>query len=123
MQWSRLVAHGMDATRYALVTEDDLAKHVGERIRIEGKTVSAGHRTVTVTSDTKSEVENGKDIEVKSGMKQLTSPAVAPPSAVEARQSFATRRRLATSIRGTRRVRAASRTSASSGDASPRWQS
>jgi hypothetical protein len=32
---------GMDPTRYALVTDDDLTKHVGERVRIEGKTVAS----------------------------------------------------------------------------------
>jgi hypothetical protein len=57
---------GMDPTRYALVTDDDLTKHVGERVRIEGKTVSAGDGTVSVKADTKTEVENGKDIETKS---------------------------------------------------------
>jgi len=57
---------GMDPTRYALVTDDDLTKHVGERVRIEGKTVSAGDGTVSVKADTKTDVENGKDIETKS---------------------------------------------------------
>jgi hypothetical protein len=63
---------GMDPTRYALVTDDDLAKHVGERVRIEGKTVSAGDGTVSVKSDTKTEVENGKDIERKSNTEGTT---------------------------------------------------
>src|SRR6185436_11211751 len=58
-------ASGMDLTRYALITEDDLTKRVGERVRIEGKTVSAGGGTVSVKSDTKTEVENGRDVELK----------------------------------------------------------
>jgi hypothetical protein len=57
---------GMDPSQYALVTDDDLAKHVGERVRIEGKTVSAGHGKVLVKSETKTEVENGQDVETKS---------------------------------------------------------
>jgi hypothetical protein len=58
-------ASGMDPTGYALITEDDLTKRVGERVRIEGKTVSAGGGTVSVKSDTKTEVENGRDVELK----------------------------------------------------------
>jgi hypothetical protein len=57
---------GMDPSRYALVTDDDLSTHVGERVRIQGKTVSPGDGTVTVKSETKTEVENGKDLEMKS---------------------------------------------------------
>jgi hypothetical protein len=57
---------GMDPTRYALVTDDDLTARVGERVRVEGKTVSAADGKVSVTSDTKTEVENGKDLELKS---------------------------------------------------------
>jgi hypothetical protein len=57
---------GMDPSRYSLVTDDDLSKHVGERVRIEGKTVSPGDGTVTVKSETKTEVESGKDLETKS---------------------------------------------------------
>jgi hypothetical protein len=57
---------GMDPSRYALVTDDDLSTHVGERVRIQGKTVAPGDGTVTVTSETKTEVESGKDLEMKS---------------------------------------------------------
>jgi hypothetical protein len=53
---------GMDLSRYALVTDDDLANHVGERERIQGKTVSAGNGK----SETNNEVESGKDLETKS---------------------------------------------------------
>ena len=59
-------ARDTDPTRYTLITDDNLSKHVGERVRIEGKTVSAGHGTVSVKADTKTEVENGRDIELKS---------------------------------------------------------
>ena len=59
-------ARDTDPTRYTLITDDNLSKHVGERVRIEGKTVSAGDGTVSVKSDTKTEVENGKDLELKS---------------------------------------------------------
>jgi hypothetical protein len=57
---------GMDPSRYALVTDDDLSKHVGERVRIEGKTVSPGDGTVAAKSETKTEVESGKELETKS---------------------------------------------------------
>jgi len=58
--------HFMDPSRYALVTDDDLSKHVGERVRIQGKAVTAGNGTVSIRSETKTEVENGKDLETKS---------------------------------------------------------
>ncbi|MBW8866338.1 MAG: hypothetical protein JF610_03240 [Acidobacteria bacterium] len=81
--------HGMDATRYALVTDDDLAKHVGERVRIEGKTVSPGNGSVAVTSDTKSEVENGKDIEVKSRTEGTTGALEMPFLGVKSLKTLA----------------------------------
>ena len=69
---------GMDPSQYALVTDDDLAKHVGERVRIEGKTVSAGHGKVTVKSETKTEVEDGKDVETKSRTEGTTGALDVP---------------------------------------------
>jgi hypothetical protein len=36
------------------------------RVRIQGKAVTAGNGTVSVRSETKTEVENGKDLETKS---------------------------------------------------------
>ena len=68
----------MDPSRYALVTDDDLAKHVGERVRIQGKTVSAGNGTVSVKSETKTEVENGKDLETKSRTEGTTGTLEMP---------------------------------------------
>jgi len=58
--------HRTDPSRYTLVTDDDLSKHVGERVRIAGKVVTAGNGSVTVRSETKTEVENGNDLETKS---------------------------------------------------------
>ena len=52
-------------TQYAVIASDDLAKHVGERVQIQGKVVSGGNGKVTVESKTKTEVENGKDRETK----------------------------------------------------------
>ena len=69
---------GMDPTRYALVTDDDLTARVGERVRVEGKTVSAGDGKVSVTSDTKTEVENGKDLELKSKTEGTTGMLAIP---------------------------------------------
>jgi len=57
---------GMDPPRYALVTDDDPANHVGERVRIQRKAASAGNGTVSVKSETKTEVESSKDLETKS---------------------------------------------------------
>ena len=69
---------GTDPSRYALVTDDDLTKHVGERVRIEGKTVSPGDGTVTVKSETKTEVESGKDLETKSQTEGTTGTLDTP---------------------------------------------
>jgi len=69
---------GMDPSQYALVTDDDLAKHVGERVRIEGKTVSAGHGKVSVKSESKTEVENGKDVELKTKTEGTTGSLEMP---------------------------------------------
>jgi hypothetical protein len=69
---------GMDPSRYALVTDDDLSKHVGERVRIEGNAVSKGNGTVSIKSDTKTEVENGKDIETKSKTEGTTGAVELP---------------------------------------------
>lgn len=69
---------GMDPSRYALVTNDDLATHVGERVRIQGKTVSPGDGTVSVKSETKTEVENGKDLEMKSRTEGTTGTLEMP---------------------------------------------
>jgi len=69
---------GMDPSRYALVTDDDLSAHVGERVRIQGKTVSPGDGTVTVKSETKTEVESGKDLETKSRTEGTTGTLEMP---------------------------------------------
>ena len=55
----------LERSRYALVTSQDLSKHVGERVEIKGKAVTNGDGKVSVESKTKTEVENGKDQETK----------------------------------------------------------
>jgi hypothetical protein len=55
----------LERFRYALVTSQDLSKHVGERVEIKGKAVTNGDGKVSVESKTKTEVENGKDQETK----------------------------------------------------------
>jgi hypothetical protein len=57
--------HRLGPSQYALVTSEDLSKHVGERVEIRGNAVTRGDGTVTVESETKTEVENGKDQETK----------------------------------------------------------
>ena len=52
-------------TRYALVTTDDLSKHVGQRVEVRGKAVQDGDGKVSIETKTKVEVENGKDQESK----------------------------------------------------------
>ena len=52
-------------SRYALVTNEDLSMHVGERVEIKGKAVVNGKGTVSVESETQTEVEHGKDRETK----------------------------------------------------------
>jgi len=54
-----------EPSRYALVSSEDLAKHVGERVEIKGKSVVNGNGKVSVETKTKTEVENGKDQESK----------------------------------------------------------
>jgi hypothetical protein len=54
-----------EPSRYALVTSEDLSKHVGERVEIQGKAVANGDGKVSIESKTKTEVENGHDQETK----------------------------------------------------------
>jgi hypothetical protein len=52
---------------YMLVSEDDdLAKHVGHRVRIEGKVTDRGDGKVKIETKTKTKVEDGDDKETKS---------------------------------------------------------
>ena len=48
-------------SQYALVTNDDLSKRLGQRVEIHGKTVTDGHGTVSIESRTKTEIEDGPD--------------------------------------------------------------
>ena len=54
-----------ERSRYALVTSQDLSKHVGERVEIKGKAVTDRDGKVSIESKTKTEVDKGKDQEVK----------------------------------------------------------
>ena len=54
-----------DPSRYAVLTSEDLSKHVGEQVEIHGKAVANGDGKISVESKTKTEVENGKDQETK----------------------------------------------------------
>ncbi|MEP7307962.1 MAG: hypothetical protein ABJA98_20865 [Acidobacteriota bacterium] len=69
---------GGETSRYALVTSEDLSKHVGERVEIQGKAVVSGDGKLTVESKTNTEVENGKDQESKT-KRESTSGALALP--------------------------------------------
>jgi len=53
-------------SRYALVTNQDLSKRVGQRVEIKGKAVTNTDGNVSVESKTKTEVENGDDRETRS---------------------------------------------------------
>lgn len=55
----------LERSRYALVTSEDLSKHVGQRVEIKGKAVVDGDGKVSVESKTKTEVDNEKDQETK----------------------------------------------------------
>jgi hypothetical protein len=81
---------GTDPSRYALVTDDDLSKHVGELVRIEGQTASPGDGTVTVKSETKTEVESGKDLEGKSRTEGTTGSVEAPFLGVKSLKTLST---------------------------------
>jgi hypothetical protein len=67
-----------EPSRHALVNSEDLPKHVGERVEIQGKAVVNGDGKVSVESKTKTEVENGKDQETKSKT-EATSGALETP--------------------------------------------
>lgn len=54
-----------DPTEYALVSSDDLSKHVGHRMQLHGKAVIHGEGKVVVQSTTKTEADHGKDLESK----------------------------------------------------------
>jgi hypothetical protein len=51
--------------RYAIVTGEDLSKHVGERVEIRGKSVANGDGKVSIESKTTTEVEHGDDQHTK----------------------------------------------------------
>jgi hypothetical protein len=70
--------HHNGPSRYALITDDDLSSHVGERVRIQGKAVTAGDGTISVRTETKTEVENGKDLETKSRTEGTTGTIEMP---------------------------------------------
>ena len=53
----------VEPARYALVSSEDLPKHVGTRVEIQGKAVPSGTGKVTVDTKTRTEVDNGKDQE------------------------------------------------------------
>jgi len=54
----------VNPAQYALVSSDDLSKHVGHLVEIQGKTVTAARGKVSIESKTRTEVENGKDREL-----------------------------------------------------------
>lgn len=54
-----------EPAQYALVTTEDLSKHVGERMEIQGKVVEGGNGVVSVETKSKTEVEHGSDSQTK----------------------------------------------------------
>src|SRR5579864_2224731 len=50
-----------ERSQYAIVTDQNLSKHVGERVEIKGKAVTNTDGKVSIESKTKTEVENGDD--------------------------------------------------------------
>jgi len=53
------------ATHYALVGDQDFAKHVGHRVEISGKAADRGKGKVKVNTKVKTEVEHGNDREAE----------------------------------------------------------
>lgn len=51
---------------YLLVNDDDLAKHVGHRVQIDGTAADRGDGKVEIETETKTKVEHGDDKETKS---------------------------------------------------------
>jgi len=50
-------------TQYFLTGNDDVSKHVGHRVQVKGKATDLGHTKVKTETNTKVEVEHGKDRE------------------------------------------------------------
>jgi len=53
------------ATRYALIGDEDFAKHVGQRVEIRGKAADRGKGKVKINTKVKTDVEHGKDRETE----------------------------------------------------------
>jgi hypothetical protein len=68
-----------EGARYALVTNKDLSKHVGERVRIKGKAVVDGEGKVEIESKTRTETDNSKDQETRTRT-EATSGALVDPT-------------------------------------------
>jgi len=71
-------ANRLEHARYAIVTDKDLSKRVGERVEIKGKTVTERDGKVSVESKSKTEVENGKDRETKTKTEGTTGAFALP---------------------------------------------
>lgn len=79
-----------EPSRYALVTSDDLAKHVGERVEIKGKAVVNGHGKALVESKTNTEFEHGSDRETKTTTEATSGELDLPLLGVKSLKTIAT---------------------------------
>jgi hypothetical protein len=66
----------LDPSQYALITSDDLSKHVGERVEIRGKVLA--NRKGSVVSKTGAEGDRGNDLETKSTAVGTSGPLDMP---------------------------------------------
>ena len=62
---TRVRTNRHEPSQYALITSEDLSKHVGERLEIHGKVVVNGNGKVSVESTSKTEVDTGANRETK----------------------------------------------------------
>ena len=77
-----------EPSRYALVTSEDLSKHVGERVEIKGKAVVNGNGKVSVETKTKTEVENAKDQDTKTKTEGTTGALDLPSLGVRSMKTL-----------------------------------
>ena len=79
-----------EPSRYALVTSEDLSKHVGERVEIKGKAVVNGHGKASVESKTNTEFEHGSDRETKTKTEATSGELDLPLLGVKSLKTIAT---------------------------------
>jgi hypothetical protein len=76
--------------QYVLVGNDDVSKHVGQRVQVKGKATDLGHTTVKTETTTRVEGEHGKDQESHETVKtEGRNPTASPMLGVQSLKQLA----------------------------------